>query len=283
MLATRTHGAAAEQARRRAAAIESASQTLGALRAQSRRPPMHRALVRLRTNPQSIAQAVLLPLGACLALAWAQPWIMHYWQLCLNFWLGQLGLPLQAQHHGAIGSSIRFIWLASDRISVMPSNNLKAATATVLALLSLSTLFYPDKRLPLKCLVRILCTVQGLALLFFWLAPSRFPYTITDHLGDMIGMAHVMLYAIPVLLAIGYYMLPARLHSKLGHTVLILGYFLLLAPHKLILHAVILHYGSLLFMPLLYICFGTVLDVLLFIALYAWVVSRLPLSLPTAP
>lgn len=130
--------------------------------------------------------------------------------------------------------------------------------------------------LPLKYLVRLLCTVHFIALLFFWLVPLQFPYTLGAHLAEVVQIGYLLLLAIPVMLAIGYYLLPARLVDKLLHTIIILAYFILVIPHKVVLHALILHHGSLLTMPLLYVCFGTVFDILLFIALYSWAVSRLP-------
>ena len=40
-----------------------------------------------------------------------------------------------------------------------------------------------------------------------------------------------------------------------------------------ILHAYALHHLTLLFLPLLYLVFGTFLDVMMFIALYSWGMS----------
>jgi hypothetical protein len=129
---------------------------------------------------------------------------------------------------------------------------------------------------PLKYLVRILCVVQGFALVFFWLLPNSFPYDVSNHINDLASMGSVMLLAIPVMLALGYYVLNIGLGTKFLHTALILMYFVVMVPFQIIAHALILQYGSLLFMPVLYICFGTLFDMLIFVALYSWAASNAP-------
>ena len=65
-------------------------------------------------------------------------------------------------------------------------------------------------------------------------------------------------------------------HQKLLYPVLMLAYFALMVPHKALLSLLILQQMSVLFMPLLYLCFGTVLDLMVFVALYSWLASLAP-------
>lgn len=267
---------AATDARRKADALRDAALTLRRIRAERGQAPAHRAMKRLQRGPGTVLLAATLAIVLCMALAWARPQILSFWNDCLGFWLSRLSLPLRTELLDPAAGHMRFTWTGGVADMHMPGPNLKAGTGVVLALLFGWTYFFSDANLPLRYLVRIVCGVHGLALLFFWLAPSQFPYTTTDHLGDMVHMGLLLLFAIPVMLAVGYYLLPATLPTKIFHSLLILTYFIVLVPHQVVLHALVLHYGSILCMPLLYICFGTVFDVLLFIALYSWVVSRLP-------
>lgn len=225
----------------------------------------------------AVAQAVLLPALACALLLYERHALLAFWKTCLDFWLPRLDIPLEPSWHAAT-DSLRMAWLGGDAVTTMPGPVLKAGTATGLILLFVSTWFYGDARLPLSCLVRLVCCVQALALLFFWMLPAQFPYTIADHMNDMLQTGFWLLLAIPVLLTLGYAILQPSLPSLVGHTLLILGYFIVMLPHKMVLHALVLRYCTLLSMPVLYLCLGSVLDVLLFIGLYSWAVSRLPLT-----
>ena len=50
----------------------------------------------------------------------------------------------------------------------------------------------------------------------------------------------------------------------------------ILIPHQVLAQALIMQEFSVLFMPVLYICFGAVFDALVFVALYSWAVSNVP-------
>jgi hypothetical protein len=124
--------------------------------------------------------------------------------------------------------------------------------------------------------VRALCVVQATAVLVFALAPSLFTYTIPGHMQAMLKAGYDLMLAEPALLALGYGILRIPALHRMFHPALVLGYFALLVPHQAVLHALVLQHLSVLFMPLLYLCFGVVFDVMVFVALYSWLVSRVP-------
>ena len=130
--------------------------------------------------------------------------------------------------------------------------------------------------LPLKYPLRIACFVQAAALVYFWLNPSSFPYSIARHSEELITIGYVVMLAAPIMLALGYYILNERFAVKLIYTALILLFFLIMVPHQVLAQALILQHGSVLFMPVLYICFGAVFDALVFVALYSWAASNTP-------
>ena len=91
-------------------------------------------------------------------------------------------------------------------------------------------------------------------------------------------IGYTVMLATPVMFAVGYYILNQSLFIKLFHTVLILGFFAILVPHQVLAEAFIMQHLSVLFMPVLYICFGAVFDALVFVALYSWVASNAPVN-----
>ena len=136
--------------------------------------------------------------------------------------------------------------------------------------------FKDDSMLDVYTECRTLCVVQGSALLFFMFAPDRFPYTMTGHLAAMLNAGFHLMLAMPLLLALGWGVLRLPLHQKLLYPALMVAYFAVMLPHKALLHAVVVQHLSALFMPLLYLCFGAVMDLMVFVALYSWLVSRAP-------
>ena len=87
-------------------------------------------------------------------------------------------------------------------------------------------------------------------------------------------IGYVIMVATPVMLAVGYYILNQNILIKLFHTTLILLFFTVMIPHQVLAQAFIMQHLSILFMPLLYICFGAVFDALVFVALYSWAASN---------
>ena len=89
-------------------------------------------------------------------------------------------------------------------------------------------------------------------------------------------IGYVIMVSTPVMLAVGYYILNQGILVKLFHTAIILLFFGILVPHQILAQAFIMQYLSVLFMPVLYLCFGAVFDALVFVALYSWAVSNAP-------
>ena len=112
--------------------------------------------------------------------------------------------------------------------------------------------------------------------MYFWLIPSAFPYSIARHSEELMTIGYVGMLAMPVMLTVGYYILNQSVVMKLFHTALILLYFVIMIPHQIVAQAFIMQHLSVLFMPVLYICFGAVFDALVFVALYSWVISDAP-------
>ena len=149
--------------------------------------------------------------------------------------------------------------------------------ATVLTLVLLVVgLRMKNSRLPLRYPLLIIACVQGLSLMFFALSSTPFPYSIEQHCEELMTIGYIVMLATPFMLAMGYYILNQRLVIKVAHTLLILLFFTIMVPHQVLAQALIMQHFSVLFMPVLYICFSAVLDALVFVALYSWAVSNVP-------
>ena len=234
----------------------------------------HRAITPLKVTPYLLAQAILLPLILCTLLLWGKPMLLELWRDWILFWSDGLNMGFsrgtQLDDSGRLATTLSTGTLNTP----MPSMSALWITGVItLAGLALS-LTMKGATLPLKYPLRIVCVVQLITVAYFWWIPGNFPYSIARHSEDLMTIGFVIMLSTPVMLAVGYYILNQNILIKLFHTTLILLFFTVMIPHQVLAQAFIMQHLSILFMPLLYICFGAVFDALVFVALYSWAASN---------
>jgi len=247
----------------------------------------------LRKVASPAASVLTLPLPAFESQAWfwrtATQWmflsawpfalvvllqapLFNFWQWTLSTWSHLLGMPhLSVRAPG-------MAWSPLDDGSFVPSNIALGLTFGALTLIWLGTSYFSDRLHPLKVTLRALCLIQLTACLFFAVSPADFPYNISAHLHALLTMGYGFMLAIPPMLALGLGILKLPWYQKLLAPLSVLAYFALMLPHKFVLHAWLLERGSILFMPLLFFGLGSLLDLWIFIALYAWLASMAPVQ-----
>ena len=94
-----------------------------------------------------------------------------------------------------------------------------------------------------------------------------------DGIAGLIGLA-TSLFLLPF--SFGLPKLPIVPIGPGFYPALVLGYFAVMLPFKVVLHALILQHFSVIFMPVLYLCFGAIFDLMVFVALYSWITSQVP-------
>lgn len=233
----------------------------------------HRSQRRMVLRWRDVAMVALLAALLSAGLFLLRPEIMFMWDQLILAWAGELGVPLAS----ATGAGGRLQWqMLVGSESLAPTPLTAVITAAVVIAVFAATWWMSDRATPVKYLLRTLCVVQASALLYFMLVPSQFPYTVSGHLDAMLNAGYYLMLTLPVLLALGYSVLHLPWWQKLAAPVLMLAYFAVMLPHKALLHVLLLQHFSVLFMPLLYLCFGVVFDLMIFVALYSWLVSTLP-------
>lgn len=245
-------------------------------RARHVRVRPHRAITPLKVTPWLMAQAIVLPILMCGLLLWARPLLVDFWRNCILFWSAGLDVPFFRSTQLNEAGQYALLLSGAGDAAPLPTPTIMVVTAVVTAVAFLLSLRMKNETLPLKYPVRIVCVVQFVALLYFWLTPGVFPYTIARHSEELLTIGYVVILATPVMLAMGYYILNQSLLAKLGYTLLILAFLTIMVPHQVLVQALIMQHLSVLFMPVLYICFGAVFDALVFVALYSWAASNAP-------
>ena len=236
----------------------------------------HRAITPLHVTPYLAAQAILLPLLLCGLLLWFRPLLFAFWRNCILFWSTRLDIPFSLSLRVNEAGQYPLLMGLDTAATPLPGTATLLVTALVTLAAFVLSLGMKGARLPLKYPLRIVGVLQSVALLYFWLSPAAFPYSIARHSEELMTIGYAVMLATPVMLAVGYYILNQGLAVKLLHTALILGFFTILIPHQVLAQAFIMQHLSVLFMPVLYICFGAVFDALIFVALYSWAVSNAP-------
>jgi hypothetical protein len=268
------HGArpVSERQRARLAALGLARAQLASSRQRFRGSADHRAVHSATLKVGRVVQSLLMVALLTGVLIGAQAPIMHAWSSVILYWSELLDIPLSA---GDAATGL-LVWTSRDGNWLMPTPLISTATALGVVVLYTSTYWMSDAFTPLKYLVRTLCVVQGSAVAFFMLFPSQFAYTVPGHLQAMLSAGYALMLAVPALLGLGYAILKLPVLDRLLHPALVLAYLGLMLPHKAVLHVLVLQHLSVLYMPLLYLCFGVVFDVMIFVALYSWLASRVP-------
>lgn len=258
-----------ERSLARSDALCTAELALGEIRAKFPGPEIHRAIRRAPRDTSALLQSLIWVVVFTALLLWGKAALMHWWQAVILYWSRYLGIPLRA---GSDASAL-LRWTPAAGTSSMPTRGIALATSVAVVALVVATRWMSDAMTPVKYLIRTLCFVQTTAIVAFTFAPALFTYTIPGHLQAIMHAGYGVMLAVPALLALGYGILPVRAAVRFIHTAGVLGYFALMVPHMVVLHALVLQHMSILFMPLLYLCFGIVFDVMVFVALYSWLAS----------
>ena len=226
-------------------------------------------------NALRLGQILLMGLLPMLLLSHFKLEVTQFWQWVISFWANALELSIR-EHFPHIGSD--FSWEVVKDGSVAPSDYLLSLTLfTTVAIYAISY-FFSDHYFPLKIMVRALCLIQVTSVLYFFAFPASFPYTVTSHTTSLLKIGFYYMMAIAPMLAIGLGILKIPATQRIAAILAVLGYFAIMLPHKALLHALILESTSVLFMPILFLCFGSLIDLMIFISLYAWLISLTPVS-----
>jgi len=267
----------------REAAFAQARLLLAQAQTEHRLNRPHRSIQRLVLSPGLLLQMTLLPLLLSGLALTGRGALYAFWQADLLAWAAWLGLPLtlDPEPTGAQAAALPLLWAPSDSswgLSLSAGVWLGAALCLVAWLLSGR---WPGRALPLKYLVRVVAVVQAAAVAYFWWAPDALPHSVLNHVTDVLDTGYVLIVALPVLLGLGYFALNISPWVKLRNALLLMAYFAFMVPQQALVHLVLLQHLSVAFMPVLYICFGALFDMMVFVALYAWMVSLAPPLAPT--
>ena len=259
-----------------AAALERARR-LEALRVRGTRGgviPPHRSMVGMPWTVWRLATTLTLGAGGLAALVLALPALGTLW-----FWIFREvrdrvfpGIPLGDQTFTLpFGIELTLPVLAVG--TPLPDQATLLVAGGITAAVVLATFLLSERWIPLRYLLRLLAFLQATAIAFFAVAPEAFPYRLQDHVFLLLAAGLVVMALVPLVLSFTLHVFDLAFWRKTLVTVALLAHLSIFLPLQVLLHVGLVLQGTALLMPVLFLMFGLLLDVLILVAFYGWALS----------
>jgi hypothetical protein len=234
----------------------------------------HRSMVGLPWTIWRLLTTLVLSLGGFVLVVASLPWLGRFWQLLFERVRDFTGLlaPLGDQQFslpGNIHFTLPFIAAFTPQPDV---RTLWIAGAVSLVAVAASFLL-PDRFIPLRYFLRLLALLQGSSILYFAVSTESFPYRLTDHVFVLESAGLVVMGLVPLVLGFTLHVFDLALWKKLLLTLAILVHLAVFVPLQVLVHIWLVVHGTAVVMPVLFLVFGLLLDVLVFVAFYGWALS----------
>jgi hypothetical protein len=231
----------------------------------------HRALLHSPCDPRKILSAVLL--GAAFLVLWylALDHVVRFWAGVMSFASVFLGVNAECTVQCyTFGDSLQITVPFLHQHGRLPGPVAWWIGLILTLVVVIATFLTPRRYMPAVYFLRIVAFFQGCAQIFFAFWPRHFPYDAGGYLLTMLVAGIMIVTLVPIVLAFTYYLFDFRLVQKIGLTLIVTAYLCVMIPFQYSMHACVIHYGSLLALPFMFFVLGIPLNVMVFIALYAW-------------
>lgn len=230
--------------------------------------PLHHAFLTLQMKSSTRISAMVLPFIFMAAVWFALPTITSFWGDVMEYWMQRIYNGHAASNQISIlGQSVNLPYPVLE--APAPSYDMVYWNLVICIELLVASFLIPGKFAPFNYLMRSAIIIQGSASLDRMFSSVMFPYTLPVYIQDMLSLSIYLIFLLPLTLAFVYYIFDFGIWRKLFLTTIMLGYFCIAIPCQYMLHAYLITEWTLLFLPLFYLLFGTLLDVLMFVAIYS--------------
>jgi hypothetical protein len=234
----------------------------------------HRAMVGLPWTAWRFLTTLLLAVGGLAGYLAALPWLGRGWQLLFVRARDFLGIsaPVGTQTLELPGG-ISFNLPVVATLTPLPDTRVLWIAGIASVAVFLLSFLLPLRFTPLRYFLRLLVLVQASAIAFFALSPEPFPYRLEDHVFILLTAGLVVMGLVPLVLGLTLHVFDLAFWRKLLLTVLILAHLAVFVPLNVLVHVWLVLSGTAVVMPVLFLVFGLLLDVFIFVAFYGTALS----------
>ena len=234
----------------------------------------HRALLTIPLQRREFVSAILLMLLFLVAYIFMLEWVAAGWANILRWCLDLF--DYNNVELGSFGFSVAnhdFYTPYIQLSAAVPGNAQWDVAVYLTAGILVYSIMLPERYIPLAYLLRALAVILAISIAYFTLWPEHYPYNLAGYhaLMMMAGMAFIAL--VPIVFALTYFIFDISIFKKIALTSAAMLYLGILIPLQYFAHVYLIHEFSLLYMPILFLMFGLMIDVFLLVAFYTWGMS----------
>ena len=234
----------------------------------------HRAMAGIPWTGRRLLTTVALTVGGSAGYLALLPSIARFWQAVFERGRAFLGLHiLLGEQTLDLPGGIRMTLPEISAVTPIPDS--RVLQITLLASLGALVVSFllPQRLIPLRYFLRLLAVIQGTAIFFFWQSAEPFPYRIADHAFILLTSGLMVMGLVPLVLGLTLHVFDLALWRKLVLTALLLGHLVVFVPLNVLVHVWLLLHATAVVMPVLFLVFGLLADVFIFVAFYGWALS----------
>lgn len=233
----------------------------------------HRALLTLPMSPGKYVPAIIMAAVIFFSYLFALEYVFSAWSWILEWCSSFFNMEIEQGSFG-FEAGIFNIYVPYLKLGAATASNLEwSISVLITAIILLISFFMPDRFVPFAYLLRALAFIQTISILFFLFFSNYFPYSLASYHAVMMLAGLIFIGLVPLIYGLIYYIFDETLLKKLWLTILTMSHLLLLIPLQYFAHAYLIHEFSLMYMPILFLMFGLMIDVFIFIAFYSWGMS----------
>ena len=253
-----------------------ASEGMSAKSSQAVSEGTHRSVRRYRLNRWRLAADVLVLTLISVALWRGLAALGRLWGHAFNFWMAHTGLPARVGEIVESGSGGWLPWIPVSVATLLPTSAIWWGSVGVCVAVWICTLFMNRERLPSIYFLRLLVLVHASALIYFYGWPDRLPIPVAEYLSTLFRQSMVVVLLLPALFGLVLFPFALSVGVRYGAVVVGVVFVMLVAPLQAACIAWVLHVGSILMLPVLFLFFGFLPQLIGLMGIYGFALSLLP-------
>lgn len=234
----------------------------------------HRAMAGVPMSPLVAVNMLAVPFALALGVMFLLPWVTEQWTALFRALAGPLALgPTVGVRVVSLGDLYALAIPFTPAPGAWPTARVLAVGAAATAAVLAVSFALPARQLPARYALRALVAIQAITLGYFALATPPFAYTLPDYLVGFLSTGAAVLVFVPLLLGLTYFPFRFPLWRKVALTAMLVAHLAVLFPLQALLHAYLIARASLVALPVLFLAFGLLVEIFVFVAFYGWGMS----------